>query len=78
MDGYGGLLGGWLGRTAREDGQGGFGIMRRAQISKPTLWRWQQRYLGEGVAGLKRDKTRPLRVPLLPRETGLKVMGKKA
>lgn len=37
--------------------------------SKPTVWRWQQRYLDEGVAGLKRDKTRPSRVPPLPMET---------
>ena len=53
-----------------------FEIMRRVQTSKPTLWCWQQRYLGEGVAGLNWDKTRPSRVPLLPRETGLRVMGK--
>ena len=58
------------------DNHGSFEIMRRAQTSKPTLWCWQQRYLGEGVAGLKWVNTRPLRVPPLPRYTGLKVMGK--
>ena len=47
---------GWLGRTTREDNHGSFKIMRRAQTSKPTLWCWQQRYLGKGVSGLKRDK----------------------
>ena len=26
----------------------------------PTVWRWQERYLDEGVDGLKREKTRPL------------------
>ena len=30
-------------------------------MSKPTVWRWQERYLDEGVPGLKRDKTRPSR-----------------
>jgi transposase len=58
------------------DGHGTFEIMRRAHTSKPTVWRWQQRYLDEGVAGLKRDKTRPSRVPPLPMETRLKVLTK--
>ena len=49
-------------------------IMRRAETSKPTVWRWQARYLDEGVAGLRRDKTRPSPVPPLPRETRLKVI----
>jgi transposase len=61
---------------ATADGHGTFEIMRRARTSKPTVWRWQQRYLDEGVAGLKRDKTRPSRVPPLPRETRLKVLMK--
>ena len=61
---------------ASADGHGTFEIMRRAQTSKPTVWRWQARYLDEGVAGLKRDKTRPSRVPPLPRETRLKVIAK--
>lgn len=34
-------------------------IMRRTGQSKPTVWRWQQRFMDEGVAGLLRDKTRP-------------------
>ena len=50
--------------------------MRRSQTSKPTVWRWQARYLDEGVAGLMRDKTRPSRVPPLPRETRRKVIAK--
>lgn len=50
--------------------------MRRARTSKPTVWRWQERYLDEGVAGLKRDRTRPSRVPPLPMETRLKVIAK--
>ena len=51
-------------------------IMRRAPTSKPTVWRWQERYLEEGVAGLLREKTRPSRVPPLPRETRLQVIAK--
>jgi transposase len=61
---------------ATADGCGTNEIMRRANTSKPTVWRWQQRYLEEGVAGLRRDKTRPSRVPPLPREVRLKVIAK--
>ena len=61
---------------ATADGCGTNEIMRRADTSKPTVWRWQERYLDEGVAGLRRDKTRPSRVPPLPRETRLKVIAK--
>ena len=68
----------WRGEIvlATADGHGTSEIMRRAKISKPTVWRWQERYLDEGVEGLKRDKTRPSRVPPLPRETRLKVIAK--
>ena len=34
-------------------------IMRRTGQSKPTVWRWQQRFMDEGVTGLLRDQTRP-------------------
>ncbi|WP_430464084.1 helix-turn-helix domain-containing protein [Tabrizicola sp.] len=34
---------------ATADGHGTFEIMRRARTSKPTVWRWQERYLEEGV-----------------------------
>ena len=61
---------------ATADGCGTNEIMRRATTSKPTVWRWQERYLDAGVDGLKRDKTRPSRVPPLPRETRLKVIAK--
>ena len=61
---------------ATADGCGTTEIMRRAGTSKPTVWRWQARYLNDGVAGLQRDKTRPSRVPALPRETRLKVIAK--
>lgn len=61
---------------ATADGQGTVEIMRRTGMSKPTVWRWQGRYLEAGVPGLKRDKTRPSRVPPLPREVRLKVIAK--
>jgi transposase len=40
-------------------------IMRRTGLSKPSVWRWQDRYLEAGVAGLLRDKTRPARLAAL-------------
>lgn len=61
---------------ATADGCGTNEIMRRSETSKPTVWRWQELYLDEGVDGLRRDKTRPSRVPPLSRETRLKVITK--
>jgi hypothetical protein len=43
---------------ATAEGCGTAEIMRRACVSKPTVWRWQARFMAEGVAGLLRDKTR--------------------
>ena len=37
-------------------------IMRRSGRSKPVVWRWQERFMQEGVAGLLRDKTRLSRI----------------
>jgi transposase len=40
-------------------------VARRAGVSRPAVWRWQQRFGEEGVEGLLRDKTRkPGRAPL--------------
>ena len=61
---------------ATADGHGTAEVMRRAKTSKPTVWRWQERYLAAGGAGLMRDKTRPSRVPPLPRATRLKVIAR--
>ena len=44
---------------ATADGHGTNAIMRLTGKSKPCVWRWQERYLQEGVDGLLRDKTRP-------------------
>ncbi len=41
------------------DGVGTNEIMRRTGTSKTCVWRWQQRFMEEGVDGLLRDKTRP-------------------
>jgi len=37
---------------ATADGQGTVEIMRRTGMSKPTVWRWQARYLDEPAPGL--------------------------
>jgi hypothetical protein len=34
-----------------------------------VVWRWQERFMHEGIAGLTRDKTRPSWIPPLPAET---------
>jgi transposase len=34
-------------------------VARRVGVSRPAVWRWQQRFAEEGVEGLLRDKTRP-------------------
>ena len=43
-------------------------IMRRTGKAKPSVWRWQARYLEAGVEGLLRDKSRPSRIPRLAAE----------
>jgi Winged helix-turn helix len=37
---------------ATGEGCGTAEIMRRAGVSKPCVWRWQERFMHEGVAGL--------------------------
>ena len=49
-------------------------VARRADVSRPTVWRWQRRYAEEGVDGLLRDKTRPPGKPPLPAATVAKVL----
>ena len=50
---------------ATADGCGTNEIMRRSELSKPVVWRWQERFMREGVDGLTRDKTRkPGKKPL--------------
>ena len=50
---------------ATAEGCGTAEIMRRSGKSKPVVWRWQARFMAEGVEGLTRDKTRrPGKQPL--------------
>ena len=56
------------------DGIGTVEIMRRTHKSKTCVWRWQERFAAEGIAGLLRDKTRPSRVPPLPAEMAERVV----
>ena len=46
-------------------GCGTMELTRRTGTSKTSVWRWQERFMAAGVAGLLRDKTRPSRVPPL-------------
>ena len=51
---------------ATAEGCGTAEIMRRAGVSKPCVWRWQERFMREGMAGLLREKTRKPGLPPLP------------
>ena len=63
---------------ATADGCGTNEIMRRTGKSKPCVWRWQERYIDEGVEGLMRDKSRPSRKAPLPDKIKLAVLTKTA
>jgi transposase len=54
---------------ATAEGCGTAEVMRRTGVSKPCVWRWQARFMAEGVDGLLRDKTRPPGTPPLPNAT---------
>ena len=51
----------WRARIILElgSGRGLVETMRRTGMSKPTVWRWWDRFLAGGVDGLLRDATRP-------------------
>ena len=51
------------------DGVGTSEIMRQTGTSKTCVWRWQERFMQEGLESLLRDKTRPSRIPALTLET---------
>jgi hypothetical protein len=40
-------------------------IQRQTSKSKPTIWRWQARFMAEGVDGLLHEATRPAGKPPL-------------
>ena len=49
-------------------------IIRQSGKAKTVVWRWQERFMHEGVAGLLRDKTRPSRIPPLEPEIVARVV----
>jgi transposase len=59
---------------ATADGCGTTEIMHRSGKAKPVVWRWQERFMLEGVDGLLRDKTRKPGKPPLPATTVQKVV----
>ena len=59
---------------ATADGCGTAEIMRRSGKAKPVVWRWQERFMREGVDGLLRDKTRKPGKPSLPAATVQRVI----
>ena len=56
------------------DGVGTSEIMRRTGKSKTCVWRWQERFMEEGLEGLLRDKTRPSRIKALSSEATERVV----
>ena len=58
------------------DRAGVMAITRAAGVSKVTVGRWQERYLAKGIAGLRRDGTRPGRKPPLSAATIQRVVHK--
>jgi hypothetical protein len=60
---------------ATAEGCGTAEIMRRSGKSKPVVWRWQARFMAEGVEGLTRDKTRKPGKERLPAATVQNVAG---
>ena len=63
---------------ATADGLGTMAIMRASGKSKPCVWRWQERFMREGVDGLLHDKTRPPGTAPLPEAVRRKVLAKTA
>lgn len=56
------------------DALGTNAIMRDAGVAKTAVWRWQARFMVEGVDGLLCDKTRPSRIPPLQAEVSERVV----
>src|SRR6266581_555103 len=56
------------------NGHGTAEIMQATGKAKTVIWRWQERFRGEGAVGLWRDKTRRSRIPPLSREVAKRVV----
>jgi transposase len=63
-----------LALIATAEGCGTNEVMRRSGLSKPAVWRWQARFMDEGVDGLLRDKTRKPGKPALAAQTVARVV----
>jgi len=61
---------------ATAEGLGTNAIMRHTGKSKPSVWRWQERFVAAGVDSLLCDKTRPSRKKPLTAEIKLRVLTK--
>jgi hypothetical protein len=48
--------------------------MRQTGMSETCVWRWQERFMEEGVDGLFRDKTRPSRVRRLGQDVAERIV----
>jgi transposase len=59
---------------ATADGCRTMKVMRRSGLSKPGVWRWQERFMRAGVDGLLRDRTRSPGKPRLPDEAVRRVL----
>jgi transposase len=49
-------------------------IANEVGVSRPMVWRWQQRFAEAGVDGLLRDKTRPPGTPPIPPDVVARVL----
>src|SRR5207237_5335054 len=49
-------------------------VARQTGVSRPAVWRWQQRFAEQGVDGLLRDKTRKPGKKPLPAATVAKIL----
>jgi transposase len=58
------------------EGAGTMAITRRVGRSKRIVWRWQERFLQQGVDGLLHDKARPGRPPTVSAEQVWEVVEK--
>ena len=57
-----------------DDGLGTMAIRAATGKSKTCIWRWQERFMTEGVDGLLRDKTNPSGVAPVPADRGAEIV----
>ena len=59
---------------ASADRQSAQRVAHSVGVSRPTVWRWQQRFAESGVEGLLRDRTRKPGKPPIAAETTARVV----